>query len=169
MRNSVMILLSMGLFSWAGVCLAGNTYHSPLGATPSGLSGPAVLNVEHHRNSTGIMVTANEPVAEDHYRWVMIPLTLERDYIEEVRVCYQVDTASPGSTYISQIRLSQMNKPIRSSAKHDDTTDLTSTSPRCYRSTLSRRFRVGGTITLHLKIVIGDAEDRIFIGGIRVR
>jgi len=98
MRNSVRILLTLGLFSWAGVCLAGNTYHSPLGATSMGVTGGPELDVETHKNGSAIMVTANEPVAEGDSEWVLIPLTLERDYIEEVRVCYQVDTASPGST-----------------------------------------------------------------------
>lgn len=83
--------------------------------------------------------------------------------VKGVVVCYQVVGA--GSTYISQVRLTEMTTPDVALVKHDDPTNLTSTLPVCYTSK-ARAFIANGTITLALKIVIGNKADKILIGGI---
>jgi hypothetical protein len=48
---------------------------------------------------------------------------------------------------------------------HDDPTNLTSTSPTQYTSPASG-FAVHGTITLELKIVIGERGGEILVGSL---
>jgi hypothetical protein len=78
--------------------------------------------------------------------------------------CRKVKTGSPGSTYISQVRLTRMTNPDKALVILDDGNNLTSTSVTSYTSTTNTK--VEGTITLALRIVIGSPGDSILIGGI---
>ena len=141
-------------------------YYSPLTAIPVGPSGPpSQLKVTPHSSpSTAIAVTSSTVVNETDFQWVLLGLTVpHRTKVKAVVVCYQILGAA--SSYISQVRLTEMTMPNTAFVKHDDATNLTSTSPVCYKSTATG-FRVRGTITLELKMVIGSQGDKILVGGI---
>jgi hypothetical protein len=112
------------------------------------------------------VVTAHGVVKETDFQWVEIGLVVpDEAKVMGVVVCYQILTAKPRSTYISQTRLTSMTTPNVANVVHDDPTNLTSTTPVCYTSKASG-FVVKGTITLELKMVFGSAADKILIGGI---
>ena len=117
----------------------------------------------HTGPSTAIAVTASSAVKETDFQWVQLGLTVPSGTtVQGVVVCYQVIGAE--STYISQTRLTEMTTPNVATVKHDDPTNLKSTTPVCYKSHASG-FSVNGTITLELKIVM-ERGARILIGGI---
>lgn len=139
---------------------------SPLTAVAVGPSGPpSKLSIGPHSGpSTAVAVTASSVVTESDSQWVLLGLPVPSGTkVKGVVVCYQVIGAK--STYISQVRLTQMTTPNSALVKHDDPTNLTSTAPVCYKSTASV-FTVNGTITLALKVVIGKKGDKILVGGI---
>ena len=139
---------------------------SPLTAIPVGPAGPpSMLSVAPHSGpSTAVVVTAGSVVKETDFQWVLLGLTVPTGtQITGVVVCYQV--IGGRSTYISQVRLTQMTTPDAALVVHDDPTNLTSTTPTCYKSPVSG-VTVKGTITLELKMVIGKKTDKILVGGI---
>jgi hypothetical protein len=144
-------------------------HFSPLTAIPVGPSGPpSQLKVAPHSSpSTAIAVTSSTVVSETDFQWVLLGLTVPyRTRIRAVVVCYQI--LGSASSFISQVRLTEMTTPNTALVKHDDPTNLTSTSPVCYRSKASG-VSVRGTITLALKMVIGDPGDKILVGGISLQ
>jgi len=166
-KASILIFV---LFLITGYAQAESLWVSPLTAIPEDPSGARslVLGVTPHGDA--LEVTATEPIAEGDFRWVVLGLTTQANkVIKGVQVCYEVETASPGSTYISQVRLTKMTTPDVSTVIHDDPTDLTATSPTCYTSnTLKPKPKVGGTTTLNFKMVFGSASDKIRIGAIKL-
>jgi len=139
---------------------------SPLTAIAVGPAGPpSMLYVSPYSSpSTAIVVGAGGLVKDTDFQWVLLGLTVETGTkVTGVEVCYQV--LGRRSTYISQVRLTEMSAPNVAVVRHDDPTNLRSTAPICYRSKASG-FVVKGTITLALKIVIGKPGDRILIGKI---
>ena len=139
---------------------------SPLTAVAVGPAGPpSKLSVSPYSSpSTAIVVTAGGAVKESDFQWVLLGLTVASGTkVKGVVVCYQV--LGGESTYISQVRLTEMTTPNTAIVKHDDPTNLTSTAPVCYKSKVTG-FTVNGTNTLGLKIVIGKKSDKILIGGI---
>lgn len=139
---------------------------SPLTAVAVGPAGPpSKLSVAPHSGpSTAVAVTATGVVTESDFQWVLLGLTVPSGtQVKGVVVCYQV--LGGKSTYISQVRLAQMTTPDVALVVHDDPTNLTSTAPVCYKSPASG-FTVKGTITLELKMVIGEKKDKILVGGI---
>jgi hypothetical protein len=139
---------------------------SPLTAVAVGPAGPpSTLSVKPHSSpSTAVVVTASVVVKETDFQWVLLGLTVPSGTkVKGVVVCYQV--IGGRSTYISQVRLTQMTTPDMALVQHDDPTNLTSTTPVCYKSK-ANGFTVKGTITLELKMVIGQQGDKILIGGI---
>lgn len=147
---------------------AGNYWYSPLTAIPVGPAGPpSMLSVSPHPSpSTALKVTASSQVKEEDFQWVLVGLTVPSVSVKGVEICYKVETASPGSTYISQVRLTKMTTPDVALVIHDDPTNLTATSPTCYTS--ATNLKVDGTITLALKMVFGSTSDLIRIGGIEL-
>jgi hypothetical protein len=143
-------------------------WYSPLGAVAVGPAGPPSMLVvgPHSGPSTALRVTAVDAVRESDFQWVILGLAVPAVTIVGVQLCYKVETASPGSTYVSQIRLSQMTTPDSALVVHDDGTNLTATSPTCYTS--KANVKVAGTITLALKMVFGNTADLIRIGGIEL-
>jgi hypothetical protein len=144
--------------------------YSPLGAVAVGPSGPAsaAIAVEPYCcPATAIVVRAADIVEDNDFQYVLrgldLPATGE---IKRVTICYAIDAATPGTTYISQTRLSETRRPNTATVRLDDPTDRTG-RPACYN--VEAGFRPGGAVTLHLKIVIGDPSDQITIGMIRLR
>ena len=58
-----------------------------------------------------------------------------------------------------------MSTPDSTVVVHDDPTNLTSTAPVCYKSPVDG-LTVQDTITLALKMVFGQPQDTILVGGI---
>lgn len=143
---------------------------SPLGFVPSP---PSLVTVRPYCcPSTAVEITSPTPIGENDYQWINLGLTLPstRDtkdlYIKEFELCYTIESASSAKTYISQTRLSKLTTSDSSFIIRDDTTRLSSTNPTC-RKVNSIDARIDGTINLELKLVFGDASDKIRIGGIK--
>lgn len=160
------LLSIVTLFLFTG-CI-GNLWYSPLTAIPVGPSGPpSKLSVTPHSSpSTAIKVTASSEVKETDLQWVEMGLFVPSVSVKGVEICYKVDTASPGTTYISQVRVTKMTTPDYALVVHDDGAALASTSTTCYTS--PSNFKVEGTATLALKMVFASASDSILIGGIQL-
>jgi hypothetical protein len=142
--------------------------YSPLTANAVGPAGPpSKLAVGPHSGpSTALAVTANGPVAENDFQWVQMGLPIPPNVtVNGVVLCYQVLTGKPGSTYISQVRLTSMTTPNVATVKHDDPTNLTSTSPASYTSKVAGLV-TSGAITLELKMVFGSKADKILLGSV---
>ncbi len=172
--NKIKIIISvLALLLIAGYAQAETIWFSPLTAIPVGPAGPSSkLEVSPYCcPNTAIEVSTEQPVSEDALQWINLGLTTQANkVIKGVQICYQVHTSFPGSTYISQVRLTTMTTPDQTiDIIHDDTTNLTSTDPTCYTSnTLKPKPKVGGTTTLSLKMVFGSASDKIRIGGVKL-
>lgn len=143
-----------------------NFWYSPLAAIAGGPAGPpsTVTVGPHCCPSTALKITSNQVVADNDLQWVEFLLAVPDVTIKGVKIYYQVKTGSAGSTYISQVRLTRMTNPDKALVIHDDGNNLTSTSVTSYTSPTN--MKVEGTITLALRIVIGNPGDSILIGGI---
>lgn len=86
--------------------------------------------------------------------------------ISGVEVCYEIKSKVPGSTYISQTRLTDMTIPNAALVKLDDGTDRKEFGPKCYVA--KGGFRPEGAVTLALKVVFGNINDAIIIGSTRL-
>jgi hypothetical protein len=148
-----------------------NSYwYSPLGAIAmDGAGEPGKLMVRHqtHANSCALEVRATSPVGENDLQWVEIPLAVPSATITGVNLCYRVDSASPGTTYIFQVRLTQMTTPDSALVVLDERTRLSSSTPTCLLS--KAHVEVKGSITLALRMVFGNTADRIILGGIELQ
>jgi len=143
--------------------------YSPLTAVGVGPSGPATskISVEPYCcPSTAVVVKASEAVAEDDFQWVNLGLSGPQRTVEAVEVCYSVKTAKPGSTYISQTRITDMTTPDQAMVRLDDATNRTDAGPTCY--TVEASVQPEGTLTLGLKVVFGSPADEIRIGMVRL-
>jgi hypothetical protein len=163
-------ILVFALFFITGYAQAENIWFSPLTAIPEDPTGARSLVLGVTSYGDALEVTATGPVADGDFKWVVLGLTTQTNKtIKGVKVCYEVITASPSSTYISQVRLTTMTTPDFSTIIHDDPTNLTSTNPTCYTSnTVKPKPKVSGTTTLSLKMVFGNASDKIRIGGVNL-
>jgi hypothetical protein len=172
MKKMRFFVLVSVLFLMVASVEAENICFSPLTAVAVGPAGPPsdLIVSPYCCPSTAIKVTASKPVTEDSFQWVLVGLVAqEKKVIRAVQVCYEVNTKQPGSTYISQVRLTQTTTPDSALVIHDDPTNLTSTDPVCYTSYVKLpKPRVGGDITLELKMVIGNQGDEIRVGGIKL-
>jgi len=164
------LILVFTLFFITGYAQAESIWFSPLTAIPEDPTGgrSLVLGVAPYGDASE--VTATGPVEESDNKWLVLGLTTQANKaIKGVQICYEVTTDSPGSTYISQVRLTTMTTPDFSTVIHDDPTNLTSTTATCFTSnTAKRKPKVGGTTTLSLKMVFGSASDKITIGGVKL-
>jgi hypothetical protein len=153
--------------------LAENIVYSPLGAiavVPSDRASPRVTVEPYCCPSTAIVVrvpAGAEIVKENDFQWVLRGLDVPAGEIRRVTVCYAIDAATPGTTYISQTRLTETRRPNLATVRVDDPTDRTGPGSTCYN--VETGFQPRGTVSLHLKIVIGDPSDTITIGMIRLR
>jgi hypothetical protein len=145
--------------------MAGITF-SPLTAIAVGPAGPpSKLTVKPWSGpSTAIVITAQGVVKDADLQWIEVGLTVPLGTkIKGMVVCYKVIGSK--ATFISQVRLTEMTTPDVANVIHDDPTNLTSTTPVCYTSRVGG-YIVKGTITLELRIAIGEANDKILIGGL---
>ena len=168
MRTLKGLSVIIALLSAAG-CAVANYWYSPLTAIPVGPAGPpSMLSVSpvSPGPSTALKVTAASPVNENDFQWVLLGLTVPSVTVKGIKVCYQVQTLSPGSTYISQVRLTRMTTPDTALVIHDDPANLAATSPTC--STSPTNVKVEGTMTLELKMVFGSSSDVVRIGGVEL-
>lgn len=142
-------------------------WYLPLGGQAHGPSGPSSARFSvapWSSPSDALVATAAAPVGENDFQWIIIPLDAAAETARGVRVCYRIDTAKPGSTYISQVRLTRLAEPTSSFVKLDDPTDLTSTTATCVD--VAGAANGPGGLGLNLKVVFGSPSDRILIGGI---
>jgi hypothetical protein len=86
--------------------------------------------------------------------------------ITGVEVCYQINSAARGSTFISQTRLSEMTTPNQATVVLDDATDRTDPGPVCY--SVATSVSPIGSIALNLRVIFGSTEDEIVLGGVRI-
>ncbi len=143
--------------------------YSPLTAVGVGPSGPAtsMISVEPFCcPSTAVVLNASQAVAEDDFQWVNLGLPGPQRPVTAVEVCYSVETAQPGSTYISQTRITDMTTPDQALVLLDDDTNRTDVGPSCY--TVETSIEPEGTLTLALKVVVGSPADEIRIGMVRL-
>jgi hypothetical protein len=98
-------------------------------------------------------------------KWISLPLLLPADrVIKNVRVCYQLTNSL---SFISQVRLSKETLPPSALVVHDDGTDLTSTAPTIYDSSVGN-VAIDGAITLELRLNFASTSDRILVGAIGI-
>ena len=84
--------------------------------------------------------------------------------IKGIYICYQ--TPDTG-TYISQIRLADYILPSPHYVRHDDPTDLFSTTGACYFSHVGD-YTPAGAVNLSLRLNFAHAGDEIQIGGLAI-
>ena len=79
--------------------------------------------------------------APGDFKWISMGLGLPSNIrIESVTICYEISNPNPQTpptSFISQVRLVEMDTPDQAIVRHDDPTDLKSTSPECYTSKVS--------------------------------
>jgi hypothetical protein len=116
-----------------------------------GLSGLVV-----HSSTTG------ETASGGGNKVVHVGLQVPPGYlIRGVRVCYELSNAR---SFISQIRLSQVNDPpANASVRLDDGTDRTSPGPVCIDSAPTNVNPALGAVELDLRVNFGNTSDRIVV------
>lgn len=98
-------------------------------------------------------------------KWIYLGLRVPPDHdIHSIHVCYQL---SNSRSFISQVRLVEMQTPDQAVVRHDDATDLLSTTPTCYRSPVVA-FRPGAAVLLALRLNFEKIADTITLGAIGV-
>ncbi|MCI5222308.1 MAG: hypothetical protein D3924_06460 [Candidatus Electrothrix sp. AR4] len=170
------IVIALILLTAAGLATAQeiqSVVQSPLGGIAVGPSGPASALIHAQPYccpSTALEVRAESVVEEGNFQWVnfgfSLPMEKNMKAISGVEVCYEIKSAVPGRTYISQTRLTDMSIPDAANIKVDDGTDRTELGPQCYVT--SGTLTPDGTVTLALKVVFGDTSDAIIIGSTRL-
>lgn len=84
--------------------------------------------------------------------------------IEGVRLCYEL---SKNSSYISQVRLSQVQDPPSNAlVLLDDGTDLIDIGPICVNSQTTSVDPSLGAVLISLRVNFGDTSDRIVVRGL---
>ena len=98
-------------------------------------------------------------------KWVSMGLPLPQNItIHEVTVCYELSNAG---SFISQVRLVEMSTPNQALVRHDDPTDLKSTSPTCYASKVAG-FTPSVAVILELRLNFQNTSDEIKLGAVGV-
>ena len=146
-------------------------HYSPLTAVAVDPNGPSTtLTVKpYHAPTEAVVVTANAVVADINSQWIQLGLTVpDTSKLAGLVVCYQVIAAAPGTTFISQTRLTEMTMSNSAAAFLDDTTNRTSAVPASYTCNIGG-YAIKGTITLKLKLVFGNKADKILIGRITLQ
>ena len=86
--------------------------------------------------------------------------------IDSLTVCHDIVNAS---TFISQVRLTQLANPNGTSVIHDDGTDITLQGGRCTTQAVSFDFELEGAVHLALRIEAASTGHWIELGGIGVK
>jgi hypothetical protein len=139
--------------------------YSPLGATANGPSGPgsALFSATPYCcPSTAVVLTPSRATSDADLQWMELGLPWDHTSITSVKVCYAVQTAAPGTTYINQTRLTDMTTPNSATVLIDNGGKHSSTTGTCY--TVKTTVTPTGAVTLALRVTFGSASDRITIG-----
>src|SRR5262249_47494194 len=103
--------------------------------------------------------------------WISLGLPLPPNVsVEAVTICYQIsnpDPQTPATSSISQVRLVEMNTPDQAIVRHDDPTELKSTSPVCHTSKVSELVP-SAAVTLTLRLNFQSLTDQILLGAVGV-
>jgi hypothetical protein len=98
-------------------------------------------------------------------KWISMGLPLPPNgKIEEIIICYEV---SNPQSFISQVRLVEMTTPNQALVRHDDPTDLKSTTPTCYSSKVAG-WAPTKAVTLELRLNFQNTKDQIRLGAVGV-
>ena len=113
-------------------------------------------------HSNTIVICKNDP---GDFKWISMGLPLPPNVrIKQVQICYQV---SNPQSFISQVRLAEMSAPNQVIVRHDDPTDLKSTSPTCYSSNVGGYAPIAA-VTLELRLNFWNTADQILLGAVGV-
>lgn len=168
-RGKRLLLAIVSVVCIAGASEAAYTYYSPLIGVPLSQAGSPRLEVRPIQQvNAALAVTATEVVGGGDWQWVVFPLPVRGSRIKGLRICYKINTAAPGTTYISTVRLTQVTDPTGGLVLLEEHTGLTSTTDTCYDVPMKTK-KVKGAITLSLKMVFGSTQDSIWIGMIRTK
>jgi len=135
---------------------------------PSGLEDPMIV-AGPGANPKLLRVDPLEVVGEVNFQWVHFPVTTalhSSGVVTAVEVCYDIDAVVPGTTYISQTRLTDTVAPPNSLVVMDDPTDRVDTESGCY-TVEGLSVSADGALDLSLKVVFGDVDDTIRFGMLR--
>src|SRR6266487_2802574 len=130
------------------------------------VSGDPSLIINHPSVShPSTVVTCNDP---GDFKWVSMSLRLPANAtIEEITICYQLTSKN---SFISQIRLAEIKTPDHATVRHDDSTDLKSTSPDCYTSKIDESVTTNeAAMTLELRLNFDNVDDKIMLGAVGVK
>jgi hypothetical protein len=120
----------------------------------------SALSIERGFSGNTIRITSSRV---GDLQWIDLPLSIPSNVsIQKVIVCYQLSNAR---SFISQVRLSEEREPPGAVVRHDDGTDLKSTTAVCYESHV-KSLKPKGAITLSLRLNFMDSADHIDIGAI---
>lgn len=145
-------------------------------ADRAGLNTPSTALVLRNDDTfgAGLILTAGTVVQDNDLEWVNLDLPLpvlnaggEPWKIDSLEVCYDISTTTPDLTFISQVRLTEMTTPNSATIRYDDGTNLNSATPICYVRDVGD-IAINGAYGLAFRIAIGNTNDRIRIGAIRV-
>src|SRR6266568_1217992 len=104
-------------------------------------------------------------------KWISLGLPLPPNVrVDGVTICYQISNPNPQkppTSSISQVRLVEMNTPDQAIVRHDDPTDLKSTSPDCHTSKVSDLVP-SAAVTLTLRLNFQNTTDQIMLGAVGV-
>jgi hypothetical protein len=162
------VVLFFAVFVIAGYAQGETIWFSPLTAIPEDEWGGYSQVLSVNPTFDAVVVTASKPVSEIESKGIVLGLTTQANKVlKGVEVCYVVGTDSPGSTYISEIKVEMMT-PDELTMIYGDKPNLNSITTTCYTSKahVKPKPKIRGTTTLSLKMVFGKASDRIFINGI---
>jgi hypothetical protein len=158
--------LALAVMSPASAATTVRTIYSPHGASAQGPSTATPAAFTADEAGDAVVLAPQREVSEDDFQFVSFGLPWDHAGISAVRVCYKVNAAGTGGTYISQTRMTEMTVPPTGTVRLDNGTDRTSTKGECY--TVRGSFTPKGTVTLSLKVVFGNTNDSILIGALQL-
>jgi hypothetical protein len=99
-------------------------------------------------------------------KWINMGLEIPPGaIIKGIIICYQL---SNKKSFISQVRLTEQTTPNVQLVRHDDPTDLLSTSPVCVTSLVRYGAAFNGAINLELRLKFASTGDYIMLGSVGV-
>lgn len=174
MRQSKLLLTVCAVLATAAVCYAGKSFFfNPQGAVATGPANPStVLSIAPDVCcGPGITASASTTIAGSDWQAIRIPLNglASASKVKGVKVTYQVETASPGTTGIDIIRITTDQTNQMSTVAIDDSVSLTSTAPATHTTSIPAPFlKVDGPVVMYLRVFFGSASDKIHVGRIEV-
>jgi hypothetical protein len=107
-------------------------------------------------------------VAPGDLKWITMGLHLPQNCkIETILICYQLSSAT---SFVSQIRLTEMDTPDQATVIHDDPRDLQSVSPTVFSSDVGGKVPAPGkTVELGLRLNFQNLGDEIRLGAVGIK